>query len=132
MAKILIIDDEELMIAPYEMVLSKAGHTVITTPHASEGLEIADKEKPDIIIVDMLMPEMNGIDFLQILKYKKKIGLYHIIAFSNIENPELVQAAKKLGVKDYLLKVEYTPYQLADLINDIQKTKPKSPQKTKK
>ena len=69
----------------------------------------------------MLMPEMNGIDFLQILKYKKKIGLYKIIAFSNIENPELMKAAKKLGVKDYLLKVEYTPHQLEKYIANLVK-----------
>lgn len=126
MAKILIVDDEELMIAPYEMVLTRAGHKVIATSHASDGLEIADKEKPDIILLDMLMPEMNGIDFLEILKYKKKIGLYYIIAFSNIENPDLVRAAKKLGAKEYMLKVEYTPHQLAEHIAEIVKTKSKT------
>ena len=123
MAKILIIDDEELMIAPYEMVLSNAGYKVLTTPRASEGLEIIDKEKPDVVLLDMLMPEMNGIDFLQILKFKKKIGMQHIIVFSNIENPELVRAVNTLGVKDFLLKVEYTPHQLAEYIANILKSK---------
>lgn len=119
MAKVLVVDDEKLLTDAYEIVLKKARHTVYIANDPNEGLELASKHKPDIILLDMLMPTMNGIEFMKQLKAKKLSS--RVYAFSNIENPEVVTAAKKMGVKDYLLKVDYTPHQVAQLVDALMK-----------
>ncbi len=78
------------------------------------------KHHPQVILLDMLMPEMNGIEFLQALQ-PKNLPRTKVCVLSNIENPEIIAAAKKLGAVDYLLKVNYTPYQIADLVKDLVK-----------
>lgn len=119
MAKVLVVDDEKLLTDAYEIVLKKARHQVYIANDPNEGLELASKHKPDIILLDMLMPTMNGIEFMKQLKAKKISS--RVYAFSNIENPEVVAAAKKMGVKDYLLKVDYTPHQVAQLVDSLMK-----------
>lgn len=120
MAKVLIVDDEQILTDAYELVLSKDGHKVFVANRPKDGLDIAEKEHPDILLLDMLMPDMNGIEFLKALK-AKKIKIQSVLGFSNIENEEVVSAAKKLGVKDYLLKVNYTPRQVAELVIKLTK-----------
>lgn len=116
MNTVLIVDDERILTDAYELSLTKAGFKVFIANVPEQGIEIAIKEKPDVIVLDMLMPQMNGIEFLKALKKKMHLGKTKVLAFSNIENESVVKAAKKLGVVDYLLKVNYTPHQLADLI----------------
>lgn len=121
--KVLIVDDEQLIADAYELVLSKAGYKVFTADRGEAGLKIVEAEDPDIVLLDMLMPEMNGIDFLKILQEKKLLSGRKIIAFSNIENPEVVSAAKKMGVMDYLLKVNYTPKEVTELVTKLLREK---------
>ena len=116
MLNVLIVDDERILTDAYELSLTKAGFKVFIANAPEDGIDIAVKEKPEVIVLDMLMPQMNGIEFLKALKKKMQLGKTKVLAFSNIENESVVQAAKKLGVVDYLLKVNYTPHQLADLI----------------
>lgn len=122
MAKVLIVDDEQILADAYELVLTKAGYTVFIANRGDAGLMIVEKEKPDIILLDMLMPEMNGIDFMKALKEKSLLKQTKVLAFSNIENPEVVAAAKKLGVVDYLLKVDYTPREVTQLVTRLLKS----------
>ncbi len=120
MTKVLLVEDEVVLADAYKFVLQKAGYEVHIANRAKEGLEIAIKEKPHVILLDMLMPEMNGIEFLTELK-PKNYPKTKICVLSNIENPEIIKAAKKLGATDYLLKVNYTPYQIADLVGGLVK-----------
>lgn len=121
MTSVLIVDDERILTDAYELSLTKAGYKVFIANLPSKGIELAVAENPKVIVLDMLMPEMNGIDFLKQLKKKMSLHNTKVLAFSNIENEDVVKAAKKLGVVDYLLKVNYTPHQLADLIAEILK-----------
>jgi CheY-like chemotaxis protein len=65
MSKILIIEDEEILRNAYSMILSSAGYCVATAGNGNEGIEQLIGFKPDLILLDMLMPESNGLDFLQ-------------------------------------------------------------------
>ncbi len=116
---ILVVDDEKVLSDAYEIVLKKAGFTVFVANDGLEAVTLAESEKPRVMLLDMLMPEMNGIDVLKKLKDKKVLDTITVIAFSNIENPEVISAAKKLGVKNYLLKVDYTPHQVVDLVKSL-------------
>lgn len=121
MAKVLIVDDEKLLTDAYEIVLENAGYTVFVANDPAEGLVLAENENPNIILLDMLMPEMNGVEFLEALNKKKHSTKTKVVVFSNIENSDLEKAARKLGAIDYLLKVNYTPHEVADLVASILK-----------
>jgi DNA-binding response OmpR family regulator len=120
MTKILIIEDEVVLADAYKFVLKKSGYDVYVAYRAPEGLELAKQHNPHLIILDMLMPDMNGIEFLQALQ-PKKLPHTKVCVLSNIENPEIMSAAKKLGADDYLLKVNYTPYQMTEVIETMLK-----------
>ena len=113
--KILVIDDEQVLTEVYSQVLEKVGHKALVANRVTDALEIAQKEKPDVIFLDMLMPEQDGIDFLK--QYKSlKLPKAVILVLSNIDNEQVIVAAKKLGATDYLLKADYSPYQIVDAV----------------
>ncbi len=115
---VLIIDDEKVLTDAYALILAKSGYQVYVSNSAPDGLDIVEKHKLDLIFLDILMHDMNGIHFMQKMK-PKKYPHTKIVILSNIENPEVVSAAKKLGAYKYLLKVNYTPYDLAHLVAEL-------------
>lgn len=119
MAKVLVVDDERVLTDAYHMVLERAGHEVYVANHPAAGLDLVKEKRPDIILLDMLMPDMNGVDFLKQLAKDDLLNKTTVLAFSNIENPEVMNAAKKLGAREYLLKVDYTPHQVVELVDRI-------------
>lgn len=122
MAKVLVLEDEQVLADAYDLVLTKLGHKVTVFTNAQDAVKIIKSKSFDALLVDMLMPYMNGVDFLKVLR-SEKVKIPLIIAFSNIENPEVMNAAKKLGAKHYLLKVDYTPHQIGDFISSELKKK---------
>jgi len=116
MKKILIIEDERILAEMYQDKFSQAGFKVIIAGEAEEGLVLAKKEKPDLIILDILLPRENGIFFLEKWKKTPEISSASIIAFSNYDDPETRKQAKKLGAKDYLIKTDYTPEEVVEKV----------------
>ena len=110
--KILLIEDEHVLVKMYEKNLSEAGFEVLTAFEAKEGLKLAKKEKPDLIILDILLPRENGIFFLKKFRKDPKISSIPVVAFSNYDDPLTKKQAAELGAKAYLIKTNYTPKQL--------------------
>ena len=120
MTKVLIVEDEVTLADAYRFALQKAGYEVLVAYGANDGIELAKKHKPQLILLDMLMPDKNGIEFMQEIKPKNMKGT-NVCILSNIENPDVVAAAKKLGAVDYLLKVDHTPYEIAEVVKTLTK-----------
>lgn len=120
MTKVLIVEDEVTLADAYRFALQKAGYEVLVAYGANDGIELAKKHEPQLILLDMLMPDKNGIEFMQEIKPKNMKGM-NVCILSNIENPDVVAAAKKLGAVDYLLKVDHTPYQIAEVVKTLTK-----------
>ena len=116
MKKILIIEDEKILAEMYKDKFSQAGFEVISAFEARKGLALAKKEKPDLILLDILLPRENGIFFLEQLKKHPKIASIPVVAFSNYDDLETKKLALRLGVKDYLIKTNYTPKQIVEKI----------------
>lgn len=114
--KILIIEDEKILGEMYKDKFSEAGFEVVLARSAEEGLEVIPKEKPDLILLDILLPRANGIGFLIKFKKNPEISSIPVVAFSNYDDPETKKSALKLGAKDYLIKTSYTPQ---EIINEI-------------
>ena len=111
--KILIIEDEQEMAEMYRDRLAESGYLVSLAFDSKEGLEKAKKEKPDLIILDILLPTENGISFLGKLRKDPEIASIRVVALSNYDEPKTKKEAFGLKVLDYLLKTDYTPSQLA-------------------
>lgn len=109
--KILIIEDEKILVEMYYDVFVQAGFKVFSATEAKEGLEMAKKEKPDLIILDILLPRENGISFLEWQKKDPEIASIPVVVFTNYDGLDTEKKAKKLGVKGYLIKADFTPQQ---------------------
>ncbi len=120
MSQILIIEDNETLNEAYKLILERDGHKVETAFNGEEGLSKVGKKTPDLILLDMLMPKMDGLEFLRRFKpesYPKTT----IIILSNLNEDEQVEEARKLGAHRYILKANTSPKELAARVNHIAK-----------
>lgn len=118
MTKVLIIEDNETLNEAYKIILERDGHDVTTAFNGEEGLEKLKDVYPDLILLDMLMPKMDGLEFLRHFstsKYPKT----QIIILSNLNEDEQVEEARKLGAHRYILKANTSPKELAVKVNHI-------------
>jgi len=116
MAKILIIEDEAILAEMYKDKFSSANHKVILAYDAQEGFLMTKKHKPDLILLDILLPKEDGLSFLRKMRDDPEIKQIKVIAFSNYDVPETKTDAYKLGVEDYLIKTNYTPQEMIEKI----------------
>jgi len=121
MKKILIVEDEKILAEMYRDKFIEAGFEVSATFEAKEGLKLAKKEKPDLIVLDILLPRENGVYFLTELKNDLEISSIPVVVFSNFDDPETKRTALRLGVKDYLIKTNYTPKEIVAKIKNYLK-----------
>lgn len=115
MATVLVVEDDPQIRTAYSFVLAKQ-HEVIEAKDGEEALDCLRKREPDIMLLDMLMPGLSGLDLLRQASIKQHFPTLKIIGFSNIDNPKIVAEAVALGVDKYVLKVDTTPHGMADLI----------------
>jgi len=119
MKKILIVEDEKILAEMYKDKFTEAGFEVFLALEAKEGLKLAKKERPDLIILDILLPRENGITFLTWLRKDSETASIPVVAFSNYDDPATKREAAKLGVKEYLIKTNYTPSEIVAKIKQL-------------
>jgi len=112
--KILIVEDEKILAEMYHDIFVNAGFEVISVVESKEALKITKKERPDLIILDILLPREDGLFFLEWLKKDPEIAAISVIIFTNYDGVEARRKAIDLGVKDYLIKADFTPQQLVE------------------
>lgn len=119
--KVLIIEDEKILGEMYRDKFIEAGFEVVLAETAEEGIEAIREEKPNLILLDILLPRTNGIGFLEWLKKEKNFSSIPVVAFSNFDDLQTKKEAAELGVKDYLIKTNYTPQEIIDKIKSYLK-----------
>lgn len=117
--QVLIIEDELLLNEAYARVLSAASISLLRAYNGKEALDILKKEKPDIILLDLRMPVMDGIEFLKKLQPKENLPDAKIIVFSNYDDQHEIDEAFSLGAMHYMLKAWATPDELVKLIREV-------------
>lgn len=111
MANVLVVEDNKTLNQAYKLILQRENHEVRVAFNGKEGLELAKIAEPDLILLDMLMPIMNGVEFLE--KYKPaKHPKTKIIILSNLNEDTEVQHALQLGAQKYILKASTSPQEL--------------------
>lgn len=117
MARILLIEDEKVLAKMYKDKFDKAGYKTDLAFSAEEGIDyLRAEEKPDLILLDILLPRKSGVDFLRELRAMPKISQIQVVGLSNYDDPETKKQTLDLGVKEYLIKTQYTPQELLDKI----------------
>jgi len=119
--KILVVEDEKILSEMYEDKFSQSGFLAVVANSAEEGLELLKKEKPDLILLDILLPQENGIQFLDKMKDIPELSKIPVIVFSNYDDPETKKKAFDLGARDYLIKTNFTPTEIVEKIKDFLK-----------
>jgi len=112
MPKILIVEDEKILAEMYRDKFIKEGFEVVLAHSAEEGIEAALKEKPELILLDILLPRENGIGFLGKLRKNPEISSTAVVAFSNYDDTKTKKEANEFGAKEYLIKTNYTPQEV--------------------
>jgi two-component system alkaline phosphatase synthesis response regulator PhoP len=121
--KILIVEDDKSIRDLYEIKLNKVGFTVFTAEDGGVGWDMAQKELPDIILLDVMMPVMNGFEVLKKLRNKKETAEIPVIILSNYGEVDQMTQGFLVGATDYLIKAEHTPSDVVDIVNETLKTK---------
>ncbi|MBI2042576.1 MAG: response regulator [Candidatus Nealsonbacteria bacterium] len=116
--RILIIDDEEAVQKILISKLSGAGFEPLSAMDGKEGLKATKKERPDLILLDIVMPVMDGISYLKELKKDPEVKDIPILILTNLASDEMVQKSLEQGVTDYLVKADYTLDELVEKINE--------------
>lgn len=121
--KILLVDDDEAILTVYSTSLKAHGHEVITALNGKTGLEKAKTDKPDVILLDQVLPDIQGNEVLRILKEDLETKSIPVAMLSNFGQNELIQKAINTGAVDYIRKYEIEPDYLDTKIKEIMKAK---------
>lgn len=116
MSKILFIEDDQLIVKIYTTRLQADGHTVFSSYNGADGIAIAQKEIPDLIVCDVMMPQMDGFEVLKRLKADEKTRHIIVLMYSNLAQEEEMKKAKELGAAEFIVKANISPVELVEKI----------------
>jgi len=115
---ILLVDDDPLLSRSYEKQITKAGAHVVSASNGLDGLVNLKKEKVDLILLDLMMPKMNGYEMLKLIKEDPKTKDIPVIILTNLnDHPEDIEKVKKLGIEEYLVKSDLSLGKLVEIIS---------------
>lgn len=119
MKKILIVDDEEILRKIYSDRLTFEGFTVETAADGEEAMAKIRTSPPNLVLLDILMPKLNGLQVLEQLNTDTALKAIPVIVLSNVVNDENIKKALALGAKDYLLKTNFSPNEIINKIRTL-------------
>ncbi len=117
--KILVIEDEKILRDAYAQVLTKEGFTVYEAADGNEGIAIIKTVKPDLILLDIIMPHMDGLEFLRQANIMDISPHTKVIAFSNLSDQKKMDQMLRLGPIQHVLKSSLSPKQLAEKVRKL-------------
>ncbi len=119
--KILLVDDDEALTTIFSSALKQGGFEVIATTTGQDGLEKAKTQNPSLILVDQILPDMQGNQLIQSLKSEEHTKHIPIAVLSNFGQQELIKEALSQGASDYILKYQIEPQELVQKVNELLK-----------
>lgn len=115
--KILVVDDEKDITETLSFMLKAAGYDVITASDGEEGLKFAKEENPDLIILDVMMPKINGYKIARLLKYDNKYKHIPIIMVTARGQDSDKLIGEETGANEYITK----PFEFEEVLTNVQK-----------
>lgn len=121
--KVLLIEDEEVLSNMYDTKFKMEGFEVTKALDGETGLKLAQEAKPDLILLDIIMPKLDGFSVLKKLKEDSQLKDIPVVLLTNLGQDEDVKKGNQLGVLGYLVKANTTPAQVVDRVKEFLKIK---------
>jgi CheY-like chemotaxis protein len=119
MKKILIVEDETVLRDVYVTLFNLEKFKVHVAVNGQEALKLLPKVKPDIILLDVLMPGMGGLEFLQAAHLQKNYPSTKVLMLTNLSDTKTLQQMSDLGASKYVLKSSVSPLQLVQAVREL-------------
>lgn len=119
MKTVLIIEDDRVVAATYRQKFKEAGFRVEVAPDGVEGVKLVSSLRPDAVVLDLLMPRLDGIEVLKFIRSHPELSHIPVVVFSNSYMTNLVESAWRAGADECLMKASTMPKQLLDTVNKI-------------
>lgn len=116
MPKILLVEDEEMLANMYEVKFKNEGYELLKAHDGAKGLEMMKSTKPDFVLLDIIMPKMDGFSVLSAMKEDSELQNIPVLLLTNLGQDEDIEKGKKLGAVGYLVKANVTPI---DVVNRV-------------
>lgn len=114
--KIVLVEDDKMLADMYITKFSKEGLEVIRAEDGAEGLEMVKREKPDLVLLDIIMPKLDGFAVLKELKKDPATENTHVLLLTNLGQSEDVEKGQELGADDYFIKANHTPAEIVEKV----------------
>jgi CheY-like chemotaxis protein len=119
MAKILIVEDDPLMSRMYQKIFTFEKYEVEMAADGQEGIDKARETNPTLILLDVMMPKMNGLEALEKLKADPATKAIPVVMLTNLAGQQDAESALSKGAVKYIVKSEYEPKQVTDMVKEI-------------
>ena len=127
MAKVLVVEDDPDSLEIVSRTLEKGGHVVVPAANGWEGLLALDAHHVDVIVLDLMMPGMNGSAFLRIVRNDQRRKAVPVVILTALNSGDMLRTVAELGVQEWLVKADYTGTQLLDAVDRF--AQPPAPQR---
>ena len=119
MARILFVEDDELNRRMYQKIFSFRGHQVDVAENGEEGMKLVRDNKPTLILLDIMMPKLNGLDMLRQMKASPELRDIPVVALTNLIGSADAEAVMAAGAVKYISKSDYKPKEVAEIVESI-------------
>jgi CheY-like chemotaxis protein len=119
MAKILVVEDDPLMSRMYQKIFTFEGYEVEMAGDGEEGIEKVRSTKPTLVLMDIMMPKMNGLQALEKLKADPETKAIPVIMLTNLAGQQDAETALSKGAIKYIIKSEFEPKQVVNMVKEI-------------
>jgi len=116
---ILLVEDDEFLAELYATKLNLEDFEVALATDGEKGLKIIKEKKPDLVLLDIILPKMDGFEILKIMKADKKLKTIPVILLTNLSQKDEVKRGLALGADDYLIKAHFMP---SEVVKKIKQT----------
>ncbi len=117
--KVLLVEDDKMILDMYTLKFTQEGYEVTQAENGKDGLELAKKINPDIVLLDIILPQMDGFTVLKNLKADPKMKDIPVVLLTNLGQDGDVKKGIELGAVDYLIKANFTPSQVVDKVKSV-------------
>lgn len=116
---ILIVEDDEVLLRALYLLFHGGNYTIASAADGDAALKMAGRIRPDVILLDLLLPKMDGFDFLKYIKADSRLKDIPIVVLSNLGDTADIEKARGLGAIDYFVKADTDLVTLEDKVNKI-------------
>jgi DNA-binding response OmpR family regulator len=117
--KVLLVEDDKMIIDMYTLKFTQEGYDVMQAENGKDGLDMAKKTNPDIVLLDIILPQMDGFTVLKALKADGNTKGIPVVLLTNLGQDGDVKKGLELGAVDYLIKANFTPSQVVDKVKSL-------------